>query len=325
MKNATIIEAITLDESKRLIALEKSIQEGVAVFVSVGNALAEIKESKLYRADFKTFEDYCQKRWNFSRIRAYQLIEAAEVHKALPENVKPGFTNAKALNALAKAPKKDRARIAAKVIKSVKKKGGKVTTDAVKSEVSKKRGGLAALMREPEPVQNTPHTCGNCGNKIKEGEEFTFLSNQYQHDCCPRDAQRGQLTREQVVAGAAVHMAKEMEQALADLRQAAENMAETGPVIIETDSGVPGEPRRRIPLPAHVTGDALPETSRYHEPTLTAKLLRTVAEALAARMEAAAGENQAEREKFGVIANDILVKPFMNRRVKAATFNQYGR
>ena len=39
----------------------------------------EIRDSRLYRADFNTFEDYCRERWDFTRQRAHQLTEAAEV------------------------------------------------------------------------------------------------------------------------------------------------------------------------------------------------------------------------------------------------------
>jgi len=145
MKNQ-ITEPISLDESKRLINLEKIIKEGVATFITVGDALAEIKDSRLYRADFPTFQAYCDKTWNFTRMRAYQLIEASEVHKALPANVKTSFTNPHQLNALAKLPKAKRIPAAKAIIKAAKKSGGRITAKTVKAEVAKQlpRGGLTA-------------------------------------------------------------------------------------------------------------------------------------------------------------------------------------
>lgn len=46
-------------------------------------ALMEIRDSRLYRGEFKSFEDYAVTRWGLERQRAYQLIGAVEVVKAL--------------------------------------------------------------------------------------------------------------------------------------------------------------------------------------------------------------------------------------------------
>ena len=51
----------------------------VPVMVTVGTALMEIRENRLYRSEFKTFEEYCQSKWGFNRRNAYQLIEAAGI------------------------------------------------------------------------------------------------------------------------------------------------------------------------------------------------------------------------------------------------------
>lgn len=141
-----LTEPISLDESKRFISLEKIIKAGVTTFISVGDALAEIKNSRLYRADFPTFQAYCEKTWNFTRMRAHQLIEASEVHKALPANVKHCFTNPRQLNALAKLPKSKRVKAVKAIVKAAKKSGGRITAKTVKAEVTKQlpRGGLAA-------------------------------------------------------------------------------------------------------------------------------------------------------------------------------------
>lgn len=66
-------------EQGRLRECETRIERGIAVFVDVGNALLEIRDSRLYRQNFPTFEAYCRERWGLSRPRAYQLLEAAEV------------------------------------------------------------------------------------------------------------------------------------------------------------------------------------------------------------------------------------------------------
>jgi phage N-6-adenine-methyltransferase len=70
---------LTVTECDRLTALEQTIERGLQTFVDVGTALLEIKDSKLYRGDYGTFEDYCRQRWNMSRSYAHRTIEAAQV------------------------------------------------------------------------------------------------------------------------------------------------------------------------------------------------------------------------------------------------------
>ena len=68
----------------RLVELETVIERGLATFVEVGEALIEVRGSRLYRFDYGTFEDYCRERWGFSRVQAHRLMEASEVARVLP-------------------------------------------------------------------------------------------------------------------------------------------------------------------------------------------------------------------------------------------------
>jgi len=61
-----------------LFELERVITFGLKTFVDVGNALAEIRDRKLYRAEHKTFEDYCRDRWGFGSDYARRQIRAAQ-------------------------------------------------------------------------------------------------------------------------------------------------------------------------------------------------------------------------------------------------------
>lgn len=70
---------LTPDEARRLKQCEKIIERGLATFFEVGNALAEIRESRLYRLSYASFEDYCRERWQMSRFYAHRLIDAAQV------------------------------------------------------------------------------------------------------------------------------------------------------------------------------------------------------------------------------------------------------
>lgn len=71
--------ALSFDEKTRFEQLEAIVERGVETFVEVGNALLEIRNLRLYRREFSTFEDYCRQRWQLSRRHAYELISAAEV------------------------------------------------------------------------------------------------------------------------------------------------------------------------------------------------------------------------------------------------------
>ena len=70
---------LSITEVDRLCALETTIERGLQTFVDVGTALLEIRDSRLYRRDFGTFEDYCRGRWGMVRQHANRLIAAAEV------------------------------------------------------------------------------------------------------------------------------------------------------------------------------------------------------------------------------------------------------
>lgn len=70
---------------ERLLAnAERVIENGLATFLKVGSALTEIRDGRLYRADYETFEAYCQGRWGFTSRRARQLIDAAEIGTVVP-------------------------------------------------------------------------------------------------------------------------------------------------------------------------------------------------------------------------------------------------
>lgn len=62
---------------------EATIANGLQTFKEVGYALADIRDRRLYRGDYGTFEDYCRERWALSARHTNRLIEAAEVAKTM--------------------------------------------------------------------------------------------------------------------------------------------------------------------------------------------------------------------------------------------------
>lgn len=70
---------LTTTEHSRLIELESVVKQGLETFIDVGFALMEIRDSRLYRDDYSTFEVYCQSKWHMTRRNANRLIAAGEV------------------------------------------------------------------------------------------------------------------------------------------------------------------------------------------------------------------------------------------------------
>jgi hypothetical protein len=68
---------------QRLTDAEAVIERGLATFVEVGAALMSIRDERLYRVEYGTFEDYCRERWGMTRRHANRLVEAAEITVAL--------------------------------------------------------------------------------------------------------------------------------------------------------------------------------------------------------------------------------------------------
>lgn len=79
-------EALTVIERNNLVELEETIQKHLSAFYKVGFALMQIRDNKLYREKYGTFEEYCKEKWGLERRRAYQLIDGYKIS----ENVYPG-------------------------------------------------------------------------------------------------------------------------------------------------------------------------------------------------------------------------------------------
>ena len=70
---------LTTTEQQYLEVLEARIKNGLKTFWMVGEALTEIRDKKLYRQNYKTFKEYCDKQWGFSSRRAEQFMASAQI------------------------------------------------------------------------------------------------------------------------------------------------------------------------------------------------------------------------------------------------------
>ena len=78
---------LTSNERRDLEQAERKIAAGLRSFLEVGMALKQIRDRKLFRQDFRSFEEYCAKRWDFTRQRGYELVGASEVMTDLSTTV----------------------------------------------------------------------------------------------------------------------------------------------------------------------------------------------------------------------------------------------
>lgn len=70
---------LNISERNELERCEVVIKQGLQTFVEVGQALMLIRDKRLYRAEFGTFDEYCQSKWQMQKAFAYRLIGASEV------------------------------------------------------------------------------------------------------------------------------------------------------------------------------------------------------------------------------------------------------
>jgi len=129
MSTSTTPEALTSIESQRLNTLETAIEKGRAGFLEVGHALEQIRDGRLYRSGYPTFEKYCCEKWNFTRQYINQVIGGARAVKSLPPSMETIVTNPGQARALAQVEPEKREEVINKVIET----GKKVTAKAIKA------------------------------------------------------------------------------------------------------------------------------------------------------------------------------------------------
>lgn len=150
MSAEVAIAPLTTAEVSQLAECEAVIERGRKTFVEVGAALATVRDGRLWRDGFASFEDYCERRWEFSRQRGYQLIEAAEIAGAMSTIVDaPPVANEAQARELAKVAPEDQPEVWQE---AVARAGGEVPPARVVAEVVAERQAPAAAMASAPPV-----------------------------------------------------------------------------------------------------------------------------------------------------------------------------
>ncbi len=66
-----------------MVRCESVIEKGMATFVEVGQALAQVRDAELYRETDGTFEKYARRRWGMQKSQAYRMIESSAITRSI--------------------------------------------------------------------------------------------------------------------------------------------------------------------------------------------------------------------------------------------------
>lgn len=146
-------------EADQLAHDEAIINEGQVTFLKVGMALARIRDQRLYRAEYDTFEAYVDDRWGFGRTRAYQLIEAGTVADAITRVSTSGghseVPNERVARELAAVARRDGIDHAALVLEQAEQRGA-VTARGVRDTAASLAAIADAAAQDVDVVELIP-------------------------------------------------------------------------------------------------------------------------------------------------------------------------
>ncbi len=75
-----VVDLLSEAEQAQMMGCEAVVEMGWRwTFVEVGLALVQIRDGRLYRVDFPSFESYCSAKWQYGRHYVNRLISAAQV------------------------------------------------------------------------------------------------------------------------------------------------------------------------------------------------------------------------------------------------------
>ncbi len=165
-----------LDDAKkleRLHELEAEIKQGFRQFLAVGNALAEIKLKRLYKAeDYKGFAEYVKAKFNYNLSYCNYVMNTAEMIKRLEAVQDDTFqlptseAQCKALQPIMKKEPVSEEKVAQvkEVLAKIKEEDVRPTAKAIQATIAELYPD--AVPPEKDPTEFNERTFGNSLNKI---------------------------------------------------------------------------------------------------------------------------------------------------------------
>lgn len=129
---------LSTTEVHKLERLEGVISKGMQSFLAVGAALAEIREERLYRAQYSSFESYCQDRWQFTADYGRKLTRAVEAIASLPDDL-PTPTRESHARVLAALPEEDRVDVWRDACEEAETEDREVTTADIQAAADRRQ------------------------------------------------------------------------------------------------------------------------------------------------------------------------------------------
>lgn len=138
-----IADKLTLKEKSQLIKSERVIGKNINGAVEAWIELERVRDLRLYREKFTSFDEYCQKRWGMQRRYADMLISSARVAKSLTLKVRTIVLKPGQLREVAKVPEARREEVIIEASKS-----GAVTAKSITaaSKAIEKRDDTAPVL-----------------------------------------------------------------------------------------------------------------------------------------------------------------------------------
>lgn len=146
-----VVEELSPEEEADRIRLELLVERA---FSQAGSGLRQLRDRRLYRSTHKTFEEYCQERFGFTRYAAYYKIAANDVlenlltfsqqnsstrnHQTLP-------TKETQVRPLAKLEPQEQYEVWRQAVETA---GGKVPSSRIVKDAVLRHQGIVGQMRE---------------------------------------------------------------------------------------------------------------------------------------------------------------------------------
>ena len=178
---------LTQVEAKQLEQREQIIKQGITAFKQVAEALVEIRDQRLFRAQYRTFEDYCREKWGMTRRHADRLVlanavvenlESDQLVSKIPVAIPVNEAQARPLAAL---PPKQQVEVARIVAAKTKTPTAKDFTKAVQTQVEDEpkpevksynpkkedaKAKLSELMGMVDDAETFARKAGNCDDVV---------------------------------------------------------------------------------------------------------------------------------------------------------------